>query len=163
MKLAATFLLTTRGSVQWYYGDEIGMEGGDDPENRRDFPGGFLDDLRNAFTPKGRTPEENALWATVQSLFRLRQRFPWLAYGQMRWWHISDDRCIYERINGNLRLFVVINKSDMPFRWMLPQSGAAIEWVLGTGTIKRHYDGWEVTVPKWQGIALLQKAVGRRR
>lgn len=163
LKLATLFLVTTRGSVQWYYGDEIGMEGGSDPDNRRDFPGGFPDDPRNAFAPQGRTPEENDLWETVQSLFRLRRRFPWLAQGRICWWHISDDRCVYERIHGHCRLFVVINKSDIPFRWMLPQRGTAVEKVFGTGTIRRRRDGLEVTVPKWQGVVFLQKAVSRRR
>ena len=40
-KLADTFLLTARGTPLVYYGDEIGLRGGGDPDNRRDFPGGF--------------------------------------------------------------------------------------------------------------------------
>lgn len=36
--LATTFLLTFPGAPAIYYGDEIGMEGGDDPDNRRCFP-----------------------------------------------------------------------------------------------------------------------------
>ncbi len=42
-KLALAFLLTTRGMPQLYSGDEIAMTGGDDPDNRHDFPGGFPD------------------------------------------------------------------------------------------------------------------------
>ena len=163
LKLAALFLATMRGIPQWYYGDEIGMEGGYDPDNRRNFPGGFPNDSRSAFTPQGRTSEENGVWVTVQSLFRLRQRFPWLAYGRIRWWHISDDRCVYERLYRHCRLFVVINKSDIPFCWTLPQRGTAIEVVFGNGTIQRRRNSLEVTVPQWQGIVFLQEAVGRRR
>ena len=36
--LATTFLLTFPGAPAIYYGDEIGMEGGEDPDNRRCFP-----------------------------------------------------------------------------------------------------------------------------
>ena len=36
-----------------YYGDEIAMPGGRDPDNRRDFPGGWRGDARDAFTPGG--------------------------------------------------------------------------------------------------------------
>ena len=36
LRLAFTFLLTTRGIPLIYYGDEIAMPGGDDPDNRRD-------------------------------------------------------------------------------------------------------------------------------
>ena len=43
-QLADTFLLTARGTPLVYYGDEIGLRGGGDPDNRRDFPGGFAGD-----------------------------------------------------------------------------------------------------------------------
>lgn len=41
--LVNALLATMRGMPQLYAGDEVGMEGGDDPDNRRDFPGGFPD------------------------------------------------------------------------------------------------------------------------
>lgn len=37
LKLALTFMFTSRGIPQIYYGTEIGMQGGYDPDNRRDF------------------------------------------------------------------------------------------------------------------------------
>jgi glycosidase len=37
-RLALTFLFTTRGIPQLYYGDELAMEGGPHPDNRRDMP-----------------------------------------------------------------------------------------------------------------------------
>src|SRR5205814_8954663 len=52
LKMAQTFLMTVRGTPQLYYGDEIAMQGGDDPDNRRDFPGGFPADGINAFTTR---------------------------------------------------------------------------------------------------------------
>ena len=55
LKLAQTFIMTTRGTPLLYYGDEIAMPGGGDPDNRRDFPGGFAGDKRNSFDPSGRT------------------------------------------------------------------------------------------------------------
>src|ERR1044072_294252 len=55
LKLANAFVLTTRGVPQLYYGDEIALEGGDEPSTRGDFPGGFPGDKRNAFTAGGRT------------------------------------------------------------------------------------------------------------
>ena len=51
LQLAFTFLLTARGTPLVYYGDEIAMPGGGDPDNRRDFPGGWPGDPRNAFDP----------------------------------------------------------------------------------------------------------------
>ncbi len=73
MKLAFTFLLTTRGTPLIYYGDEIAMRGGGDPDNRRDFPGGWPEDPQNAFHPAGRTAEQAEMHAHVQQLLRLRR------------------------------------------------------------------------------------------
>jgi glycosidase len=39
MKSAFQLVLTSRGTPLIYYGDEIGMKGAGDPDNRRDFPG----------------------------------------------------------------------------------------------------------------------------
>jgi glycosidase len=72
LRLAYTFLLTYRGTPLLYYGDEIGLPGGGDPDNRRDFPGGFPGDARNAFEAAGRTPEQQATFSHVQRLLRLR-------------------------------------------------------------------------------------------
>jgi hypothetical protein len=43
-------------------------------DNRRDFPGGWPGDPRNAFQASGRTPEEQATFAHVQTLLR---QGPW--------------------------------------------------------------------------------------
>ncbi|MCA1640096.1 MAG: cyclomaltodextrinase N-terminal domain-containing protein [Acidobacteria bacterium] len=72
LKMAQTFLMTTRGTPLLYYGDELAMPGGGDPDNRRDFPGGFPNDKRNAFTASGRTPEENDVWNHLATLGKLR-------------------------------------------------------------------------------------------
>ena len=47
-----------RGTPELYYGDEIGMTGGDDPDNRHDFPGGFPGDKQerlHSIRPHART------------------------------------------------------------------------------------------------------------
>jgi glycosidase/predicted alpha/beta superfamily hydrolase len=76
LKLAYTFLLTTRGTPLLYYGDEIGLPGGGDPDNRRDFPGGWREDARNAFETAGRTAEEQSVFSHVQTLLKLRAEHP---------------------------------------------------------------------------------------
>jgi glycosidase len=80
-RLAFTFLLTTRGMPQLYAGDEIAMKGGDDPDNRRDFPGAFPGDAQNAFTKAGRTAEQQAEFVWIADLTRLRREHPALECG----------------------------------------------------------------------------------
>jgi glycosidase len=155
LKLAATFLLTTRGSVQWYYGDEIGMEGGDDPDNRRDFPGGFPKDLRNAFLSQGRTTEENALWAWVRQLFRLRRQLPWLATAPTHWWQVEADTLIYERRHKGQRLFVLLHRGAKPLGWTLPSANGRL--VAGEGKLQRVGGKWHVWVPPWGAALILSR------
>jgi neopullulanase len=59
LKLAFALLATMHRMPQIYSGDEIAMQGGEDPDNRRNFPGGFhdiKDANENAFSSSGRTP-----------------------------------------------------------------------------------------------------------
>ena len=79
MKLATTFILTTRGTPQLYYGDEImmyppaDMVGKGDTWRREDFPGGWKSDKKNAFTQKGRTPVQNDLFNHTRTLLQWRK------------------------------------------------------------------------------------------
>jgi len=72
LKLALGLITTLRGMPQIYSGDEIGMVGGEDPDNRHDFPGGFAGDTRSAFTKAGRTATEEDVFAWTSALLKLR-------------------------------------------------------------------------------------------
>ena len=93
LKLAFALTLTLRGIPELYYGDEIAMPGGNDPDNRRDFPGGWHEDEKSAFTAQGRTPEQQEVFAYVQKLLRLRRDHGALRSGQL--WHLSSDDASY--------------------------------------------------------------------
>lgn len=93
LKRAFTFLMTTRGIPMVYYGDEIGLLGGPDPDNRRDFPGGWPGDPRNAFTEAGRTSEENDVFRHVRTLAALRAELQPLRRGALV--HLRADDTVY--------------------------------------------------------------------
>lgn len=73
LKLAFALLTTFRGMPEIYSGDEIAMEGGDDPDNRRDFPGGFTQSSHNAFEASGRTAEEQDIFKWASALIHLHK------------------------------------------------------------------------------------------
>jgi glycosidase len=118
LKLAFSLLLTMRGIPQIYYGDEIGMPGLDDPDNRRDFPGGFPADTRDAFTAHGRTPDEQDVFAHVRKLLRLRRENAALQRGKF-FRLFGDDQtyayvreCTGSKGENTERLLLVMNNAD---------------------------------------------------
>ena len=109
LKLANTFLLTTRGVPQLYYGDEIAMTGADEPTTRADFPGGFPGDKRNAFTREGRTKDEQEVFAHIQQLTSLRAELEPLRRGQLVNLYVSEQQYAYARTSKAGTVVTVIN------------------------------------------------------
>jgi glycosidase len=112
LKLAFSLLATMRGIPQLYYGDEIGMAGGADPDDRHDFPGGFPGDQHDAFTPAGRTPEEQDVFSHVQSLLKLRAEHESLRVGVQQHVAVADKYYAFTRESAGERLLVVFYKDD---------------------------------------------------
>lgn len=113
-KMAMTLLLTCRGIPELYYGDEIGMTGGNDPDNRHDFPGGFPGDTRSAFTADGRTAEENDVFNHVRSLTHLRAADAALRRGRMTCLSVADKQLVYARTLGKDSCLVAFNTDSQP-------------------------------------------------
>jgi glycosidase len=96
-RLAFAYVMTTRGMPQIYSGDEIAMHGGDDPDNRRDFPGGFPGDQANAFTAAGRSPEQQQMYLWVSSLAKERREHASLRCGAEQVLGSGPDWVVYLR------------------------------------------------------------------
>ncbi|PYS87882.1 MAG: alpha-amylase [Acidobacteria bacterium] len=97
LKLAETLLMTMRGTPQLYYGDEIAMRGAGDPDNRRDFPGGFPGDKHNAFDASGRTNEEADALGHMRLLGQLRRELEPLRRGTLVNLYVADQQWAYAR------------------------------------------------------------------
>jgi glycosidase len=114
LQLAFTFLMTTRGTPLVYYGDEIGLPGGNDPDNRRDFPGGWPGDARDAFTPAGRTADEEALFQHVRRLARLRGLLEPLRRGGLVHLLAEEQTYAFARTGAGGPVVVVFNNGTAP-------------------------------------------------
>jgi len=112
LKIANAFLLTTRGVPQLYYGDEIAMEGPDEPTTRGDFPGGFPGDRRNAFTREGRTREEEDLFEYISKLTRLHTQLEALKSGSLINLYSSEQQYAYARATNNQAVVMVFNNDS---------------------------------------------------
>ena len=127
LRLAFTFLLTARGTPLVYYGDEIAMPGGGDPDNRRDFPGGWPGDPRNAFDSAGRSAEEQATFRHVRDLLKLRASRADLRTGTMTNLHVAEQSWVYRR--G--RSMVALNNDTKPVDVRVP----APTWTVGEAAL----------------------------
>jgi glycosidase len=147
-RVAFAYLLTMRGMPQLYAGDEIAMKGGEDPDNRRDFPGGFPGDAQDAFAQAGRTAEQQAEFAWIAGLTKLRREHAALACGGEQMlaanadWlvtlrdtgHQHAERCEVRGANPRERVIVALHRG----------SGAAMLDVL---TKETWADGCRVSRP----------------
>jgi glycosidase len=141
MKLAFGLLATMRGTPQIYYGDEIAMPGGNDPDNRRDFPGGFPEDAKDSFTAAGRTPVQESMHAWVQGLLQLRAHHSVLQSGAQQDLLVDDTGMVFARLEapppgkpipataqGDIVL-VLLNKATSPRTFHLDFSDTALEGI----------------------------------
>ena len=126
LKLAFSLQLTMRGIPQLYYGDEIAMTGGEDPDNRHDFPGGFPGDPRDAFSASGRSPQEQSVYAHVHELLRLREEHPALRTGLQKHVAVADKYYAFTRELPEERLLVVFYDGDTPQQLTLDLAGTSI-------------------------------------
>ena len=115
LHLAFTVLTTMRGLPQIYSGDEIAMHGGDDPDNRCDFPGGFAGADSDAFAATQRTPEQAEAFHSLQQLLTLRRTCPALQTGNEQVLSVSKDVLVYARtltLPGGVsqQLLIAVNK-----------------------------------------------------
>jgi glycosidase len=135
LKLALALLTTLRGTPQIYSGDEIGMTGGEDPDNRHDFPGGFAGDEHSAFTEAGRTPSEQNIFSWTSGLLAMRAAQPALQTGIEQNLYADADLFVFVRAQDdsgcsanhtNARLLIVANKAAVTKTVQLPMDETAL-------------------------------------
>jgi glycosidase len=114
LKLAFSFLLTTRGTPLIYYGDEIAMRGGGDPDNRRDFPGGWKEDPSSAFEKSGRTVEQEAIHAHVKKVLALRHKLEPLRRGELVELAATSTTYAFARVTPKESVVVAFNNGSQP-------------------------------------------------
>lgn len=113
-KLGLTFVLTTRGIPQIYYGTEIAMKGGTtDPDKRRNFPGGWPGDPIDAFTAEGRQAlGVSDVYEYMRALTRWRRDNPVIHDGALTHFVPADNVYVYFRHTDQQTVMVVLNGDD---------------------------------------------------
>ncbi len=101
LKMAAAIMFAFPGSPCVYYGDEAGVEGFEDPLNRRTFPWGNENaEITNAFKTLGAARKSSMAMQTGDIVYRNTGR---------------DDVLMFERVSGIDHVFCVANNGSGPF------------------------------------------------
>lgn len=144
-KQALTWLVTTRGIPQIYYGTEILMNGtraeGGDGNVRRDMPGGFAGDSINVFTGEGLTDLQNEALGYTRRLLNWRKSpeiNKVIAQGTMKHFMPQTGLYVYERRLGDDYVIVAMNGTDKElevdmarFAETLPEGSRHIDFITG--------------------------------
>ncbi len=112
--LALSFVLTLPGIPLLYYGDEVGLPGAGDPDNRRPMPWG--PELSGA---------QAAMRESIAALGKARRASRALRAGRLETLLLEPDLWVYARDAGGADYAVVaLNRSPAPRRVEVPLGGA---------------------------------------
>ena len=126
-RLASLIQFTVPGAPTVYYGDEVGMTGDDDPDDRRTYPWADL----------GGSPDNN-LFSHYQTLASVRKQNAVLTAGDFRAL-LADDAAntvAYGRKTGNQAAIIVLNRSNASRMIDIPVDGYLPDGI----TLSRIYD-----------------------
>lgn len=110
-KAALAFLLTCRGIPQIYYGDEIGMEGWNDPDNRRDMP---WDIFKGNSPDRVIAPESREIFDHVKKVIKLRTNNNCLKFGSLLTLWVDDLVMVYLRYYEDNIVICAFNNGREP-------------------------------------------------
>ncbi len=121
VQLASLIQFTLPGAPTVYYGDEVGMTGGDDPDDRRTFP-----------WPQTGGVQDNSLKSHYSTLAALRASTPALVNGDLRMLTADDATGLvaYGRKSGDAAAVVVINRSTTTTTTAIQVTGFLPDGVL---------------------------------
>ncbi|BBW97181.1 alpha-glycosidase [Geobacillus icigianus] len=143
-KLLFLFQLTFTGSPCIYYGDEIGMTGGNDPGCRKCM---IWDDDK----------QHRGLYEHVKQLIALRRQYRALRRGHIAVLHADEqtNQLVYEKTDGDETVVIIINRSNQAADIPLPFNAKKKRLVnLLTGERwAAEADGLSVSLPAY-GFAL---------
>lgn len=140
-KSGLTWLLTTRGIPQLYYGAEIAMKNFADPDGkvREDFPGGWKGDQQNKFVSEGRNDTENDVFDHVKKLAVYRKENTVLRTGKLMQFVPEDGIYVYFRYDDQKTVMVIMNTNE---------GEKSIKTQRFAERIQSHTIGWDVVAQR---------------
>ena len=138
LRAASLLLFCFPGSPTIYYGDEAGMEGFEDPFNRRTFPWG---------------KEDRELVDWYRALGALRRNYPALRRGDIRYVAGQGPLLAFLRTGEGEQVLCVCNAGENQERLILP-AGLELNCLLGRVHIDQGEEETVLVMPPQSGTAL---------
>jgi neopullulanase len=140
-KLGLTFILTTRGVPQIYYGTELLMKNSGTTGHgiiRSDFPGGWAGDTVNALTGEGLTTQQKEATSFLKKMLRWRKNATAVQTGKLTHFEPKEGVYVYFRYDEQQKVMVILNKNETAYSL---QPGRFAEMLDGVTTGKDVLNG----------------------
>lgn len=111
---ALMFLFCWPGVPCIYYGTEVSLEGGHDPDNRRCFPWERLEQHRE-------------MVGFIKTLTALRQHSKAVQQGSIQWLHAEGDILAFARVLDGDVVICAVNRGEKPVSFVLPVWKTGVE------------------------------------
>lgn len=145
LKMAFLFLMAFPGVPAVYYGDEIGLEGGKDPDSRRAFPWKEAD-----------WNQEILAW--VKTLIMLRKKTPCLRRGNYINLLAEDGHYAFARTLGEEKVIVGLNSTGRASTLSIPTAsiglgeGRVVQSFFSSEKFIVHGGKLHIKIPPWRGL-----------
>ena len=139
VRLAALVLFTFPGSPTVYYGDELGMEGWEDPFNRGTYPWGAV---------------KSGLLPLFRQLGKLRGQSPALQSGAIRYLKAEGPLLAYVRETEFEKVAVAVNAGPVPVSLTTSWDRATVRDLLTNRRFHTREGILTLSLPPWDGLLL---------
>lgn len=139
VRLAALVLFTFPGSPTVYYGDELGMEGWEDPFNRGTYPWGAV---------------KSGLLPLFRQLGKLRGQSPALQSGAIRYLKAEGPLLAYVRETEFEKVAVAVNAGPVPVSLTTSWHRATVRDLLTNRRFHTREGILTLSLPPWGGLLL---------
>jgi cyclomaltodextrinase len=145
LQLATLCQMTLPGAPCVYYGDELGLLGGYEPECRNTI---VWDDVKSR--------KQGAIWQTTQRAIALRKAHPVLRRGTYQTVHAAGDQIAYRRDLDGMVALVAFNVSQSEATFDLPLEIHSAMIAHGSPSdVQKEGDRIRFTLPARSGVVLL--------
>ena len=138
------FVLSVRGIPQLYSGEEIAMEGGEDPDNRRDFPS-------SAFAGEGRSVKQKEMFEWTRSWIRLRREHAAMRSGKLIELFVDDETYVFARQLNDETVIIALNRENKAKQVTVPAGSIGVK----DGVVLKSLIGVAASSPVVNGEAKL--------